>query len=203
MKKCTTCKVEKEENEFEITRNRCKDCHNVYKKEYYQENWNRRIVKNSRGADLKKWNVDEIENFGEYLTKERVSDLFIMQKEECFYECGSGKLEVGCDRKQNPNAVTVERINNAVPHTVENCVLVHNRCNTIRSDGASFNFMVKNATLLRRHFNKRKLVNMCRMCLRPHKKINCGLHYNSKNHVSRTSYPILGIINFNAVNPRS
>ena len=189
MKKCTACEVEKDDNEFEITRNQCNECRALYMKKYNQENWNQRIVENSRVADLKKWNADEIEDFGEYLTGDRVSNLFIMQKGECFYDCDSGKMEVDCDRKKNPNGVTVERINNAVPHAIENCVLVHHRCNTIRSDGASFDFMMKNAKKLRRHFHKRKLVNMCKTCLRPCKKISCGSHYNRKNHIMRMSYP--------------
>ena len=203
MKKCTACEVEKDNKEFSGTQSKCKECRNLYMKKYYQENWNRTIIKNSHDADLKKWTADEIENFGEYLTKDRVSGLFVMQKGECFYECGAGKMEVGCNRKKNPNAVTVERIDNDVPHTLENCVLVHSRCNGIRQDGAIFNFMMKNAKLLRRHFNKRKYVQMCKKCLRPFKRINCGSHYNRKNRTKRMSYHLLGIINSNEVTPRS
>ena len=202
MKKCTACEVEKDENEFYDQRSQCKECYILYMKKYKQENWNQIIVSTSRTTDLKKWNADEIENFGEYLTKDRVSGLFVMQKGECFYECGAGKLEINCNRQRNPNAVTIERINNAVPHTIENCVLVHHRCNNIRNDGAGFDFMMKNAKVLRQHFHERKRANMCRTCLRPYKKINYGLHYNAENHTTRMSYPILGFINFNEVVPK-
>jgi hypothetical protein len=203
MKKCTVCEVEKDEKEFCVERNQCKECRNLYRKKKSQENWNRIIVEASRIADLKKWNAEEIEDFGVYITKDRVSDLFIMQKGECFYECGAGKMEIDCDRKKNPNAVTIERIDNAVPHVAENCVLVHNRCNKIRQDVATFNFMVKNAKVLRQHYNKRKSVDVCKTCLQPLKKINCGSHYNKKNHTTRTSYPTIGLINSNEVTPRS
>ncbi len=203
MKNCSACNIEKEEEEFRVTHNQCKDCRKLYTKKNAQDNWNRTIANNSRDHDLKKWDADEMEDFGEYLTKERVSDLFIMQKGECFYDCGAGIMEVGCDRKKNPNAVTIERIDNAVPHVAENCVLVHHRCNMIRQDVATFNFMVKNAKLLRQHYNKRKRVPVCKTCQQPCKKINCGSHYNKKNRTMRMSYPILGLINFNEVVARS
>jgi hypothetical protein len=202
MKKCITCEAEKEEKEFNTKQSKCKDCEKLYTKKYNQENWKRTIVKSSHQTDLQKWNADEMEDFGEYITKERVSDLFIIQKGECFYECGAGKMELNCDRKKNPNAVTIERIDNNVPHVAENCVLVHHRCNMIRNDGASFDFMMKNAKVLRQQFNKRKFVKVCKTCLHPCKKINCGSHYDDKNRTMRMSYPTIGLINFKAVVPQ-
>lgn len=107
----------------------------------------------SKDADKKskRWTSDEMNTYGDYITVDRLEDLFIMQRGECYYKCGQGGMLLNVvDRSKEPNAVSVERIDNTVPHTIENCVLVHSRCNYIRQDHYTFDFMVTNAGKLRR-----------------------------------------------------
>jgi hypothetical protein len=155
----------------------------------------KRIVSKSRETDLKKWSRNDIDSFGEYITVDRIEDMLVMQQGECFYECDSGPLILNADNRLSElNAISIERVLNTRPHTIENCVLSHINCNLIRNNSFTFDQMIRYAKHLRA-----KTHSYCRKCDKllsanefSHNKSTrdglngyCKSHHNERNRSSK------------------
>ena len=107
------------------------------------DNWYNRIVRDSRYND-KKANR-QIDPAVAYVTTPDLLNLQNEQQNQCYY-CweGMGWME----RSRNPCGLTLERLNNNLPHYKTNCVLACKRCNSRRYS--------KNRGLLMRYFKKWK-----------------------------------------------
>ena len=64
-----------------------------------------------------------------YCTSARTKEMQVMQKDSCFWCNVNFAYGKGVDRRRTPNAITVDRISDDLPHVVENCVLACMRCN--------------------------------------------------------------------------
>jgi 5-methylcytosine-specific restriction endonuclease McrA len=99
---------------------------------YFQKKWREIVVHNSKIHDLQKWQQDEIDDYGSYLTEERVEELLTLQNGQCTYCSTTLRYGAGVKRNRIPNGLTVERVDNNVPHVIENCLLACSSCNTAR-----------------------------------------------------------------------
>ena len=90
-----------------------------------QRNWDYRMVVGAAQSDRKRGLL----NPNAYIDREFIQGQFSFQRGLCFY-CGvTMKYGVGVDRKANPDAVTIERIDNRFGHAKNNCVLACAHCN--------------------------------------------------------------------------
>jgi hypothetical protein len=96
-----------------------------------QLRWQSRIVRANRQTDQRRWG-QEVADFGEPLTVERIDDLLVMQQGRCVYCTALMVYGLGIDRRTHPRAVTIERVDNDVPHVITNCVLACHACNSKR-----------------------------------------------------------------------
>jgi 5-methylcytosine-specific restriction endonuclease McrA len=106
----------------------CRDCQRAER----QINWAQQSLGACRRKDKQRWG-EAASDYGEQIDLQRIEDLLEMQNQKCMY-CSTVMLYgLGIDRRTHPRAVTVERVDNDVPHTMENCVLACQSCNTKRS----------------------------------------------------------------------
>jgi hypothetical protein len=120
----------------------------------------KKIILDSRTTDMKRWSINDLASFGEYINVDKTEEMLVMQQGECFYECDSGPLILNADnRKIELNAISIERVDNDLPHTSENCVLVHIECNRIRNNKFTFDDMMYYAKHMRV-----KTHSYCRKC---------------------------------------
>ena len=101
------------------------------KKLYYEQKWWVSIIHNSKQTDIKK-NLFIEEDF---IDKEFVLDKFEEQNNRCHY-CHIQLNTVGQaeEGKRDHQKCTIERIDNTLGHSKENCVLACFRCNNQRSN---------------------------------------------------------------------
>ena len=99
---------------------------------YHGKYWKRNVVSASKCNDRRKWEQYEIDDYGMYLTQERLDELLTLQDGRCTYCSTVLQYGAGMNRKTNPNALTVERVDNNVPHVIENCLLACSSCNRWR-----------------------------------------------------------------------
>jgi hypothetical protein len=105
----------------------CRSCHRARD----QVKWQNRIVSTSRQTDKRRWG-QEVGDFGEPITVERIADLLVVQQGRCVYCSAAMVYGLGIDRRTHPRAVTIERTDNDVPHVITNCVLACHSCNSRR-----------------------------------------------------------------------
>jgi 5-methylcytosine-specific restriction endonuclease McrA len=111
----------------------CRDCLRAKR----QINWALESLGGCRKKDKQRWGQNA-GDFGEQIPLKRIHDLLVMQQKRCMY-CNVVMLYgLGIDRRTHPRAVTIERADNDVPHTTENCVLACQSCNQKR--GASYTY---------------------------------------------------------------
>ena len=139
LKVCNKCNESKENGDFYKNRSDCKACRSEYKRKYHRVNWAKRIVHTSKSNDerARRTSTDL-----EYVTEQRVKDIAVMQRMACYY-CAT-VMKVDVDRRKNPDAVTIERIENTLPHWLENCVLACSGCNYSRQDTYTFDEFKEN-----------------------------------------------------------
>ena len=127
-RKCTTCNLSK--NVAFFPKNKpgyetpwCKSCSKAWRQEHrYHETMER----SNRNADKRAGrSMDELV----YCTSARTREMQVMQKDKCYWCDVTFAYGVGVNRRTNPAAVTVDRLNNDLPHVVENCVLACMSCN--------------------------------------------------------------------------
>jgi len=158
MKDCSKCKVSKPSEDFSVDkriesglRSWCKACEAEYQQEYCFS----KMVRLSRIADEKYGRDSSLE----YITEESIEGLLVKQGGGCFY-CHTTMVHgAGVNRKTNEDAVTIERIDNEVPHIVENCVLACHGCNARRNHWLTFDEMVTNGADM-----KTNVIRKCSDC---------------------------------------
>ena len=107
------------------------------------DNWYKRIVRDSRYND-KKANR-QIDPAIPYITTPDLLKLQNDQQNRCYY-CWQGMSWM--ERSRNPRGLTLERLNNELPHYKSNCTLACKRCNSKR--------LSPNRGLLMRYFQRWK-----------------------------------------------
>ena len=91
------------------------------------DNWYRRIVRDSRYNDRKA--KRQIDPTIPYISTSDLLELQNTQQNKCYY-CW---LDMSwMERSRNPRGLTLERLNNRLPHYKSNCVLACKRCNCKR-----------------------------------------------------------------------
>ena len=107
-------------------------------------------MKASKEADRRYNRTSELE----YIDEQRISDLFVKQENQCFYCKDYMVFGPGVNRQQDPNGLTLERVDNELPHVTENCILACSTCNRIRNNKFSFNAMVRYAKAFKTYQTK-------------------------------------------------
>lgn len=186
-KKCSRCGKKKPLNRFEFRagtyRSTCRDCRNAAKRQVYDEKRDdptsiaRRILKGCKEREkgrlaklLKRLNgLSELPNVE--LTKEQF-DLDVewvlkqrdLQSNRCYYTgidmiWSTGLIE---NRRIDPSAVTVERLDSAKGYVKENCVLACWWSNCAKASGTVEEMIhfsaciVSRSTILKRNAKRRK-----------------------------------------------
>ena len=99
------------------------------KKAWAQKNWAKTMVSDSRKSDIKAGRYDPVN----YITPASCEAQMAKQNRMCCY-CPNGKPMVyglGIDRRSNPLAATIERINNGPGHNIPNCLFCHKKCQRV------------------------------------------------------------------------
>jgi 5-methylcytosine-specific restriction endonuclease McrA len=141
-KVCNDCEEEKDVGEFskdnrasDKLQSICKACQCLYQ----QRAWPSAMVQNSRANDKKYGRVSD--PGVEYITEGRIKDLLIIQSGKCFYCAYMMVYGEGVNRKTHPDAVTLEREENGMPHEADNCILACMTCNRNRGSTITFQEM--------------------------------------------------------------
>ena len=157
-KVCNICLVEQSHENFHIDqqkpdgrRYQCKKCQKLSN----QINVFQRIVRDSKSADKRYNRTSELD----YIDEQRISDLLVMQENQCYYCEDHMVFGAGIDRSKDPNGLTLERVDNDLPHIIENCILACSSCNKIRGYRFSFNTMVRYAKAFKT--NQKKYCSNC------------------------------------------
>ena len=142
------------------------------------------MVRLARIADVRKGRSFNEES---YITANHIVSIMKAQDGCCYFYCGCDMLYgSGVNRKTNDDAVTLERVDNNIAHTMDNCILACRACNTKRGHGASFDVMREFAYEL-----KTKTYSYCAACKQAKPvsffhKDNCRISgYNSTCKVCR------------------
>jgi hypothetical protein len=98
-------------------------------------------------------------NDSEYITPDFLEAEYNKQGGLCFYCDDKMIYGIGVNRKTTPNAVSVERILNELPHLKNNIVMACMKCNGIRGRYTPFEVMVEFAKEI-----KRCELKYCRTC---------------------------------------
>ena len=103
-------------------RKRCEKCSRM-NRESLRRNWPTRMVLCSRRDDLKRgfvWNESE------YITKEWLKGLYRKRGAVCYW-CGARHLNVV--NRRGADGLSIERLENRLPHLKRNCVFACSDCN--------------------------------------------------------------------------
>lgn len=122
IRSCTKCK-----RLITSTRRWCPTCRTKCAK-YQSGRWANRACVHSKIADQK---ANRRYNNDDFITPSRLVFLRSLQRDECVY-CKT-KMQTGHRRK--PNGLTIERINNKLPHIKHNIVLCCFHCNCVGGRG--------------------------------------------------------------------
>jgi hypothetical protein len=117
LRKCQKCRTNESAYRKRTRSKRCAGVEQLYQR----KNWSNRCVYLSKHADK----VRERTSDEPYITPQRLKTLRVLQRNQCLY-CGT-TLQTA-NRKQ-PDGLTIDRLDNAKPHTLSNCVLACHRCN--------------------------------------------------------------------------
>ena len=91
------------------------------------DRWYNRICRDAKYNDRKSCRV--IDSTIPYITTTRLFELQNKQQNKCYY-CFSNMCWY--ERKRNPLGLTLERLDNSLPHYESNCVLACKHCNSKR-----------------------------------------------------------------------
>ena len=94
------------------------------------------MINNSKTNDKKKNRTYEAD---EYITKDYLNELWVKQDKKCWYEDCECEL-ILCFNKdtREDSMLTIQRLNNDISHTKDNCVLSCFRCNQYHKEDADF-----------------------------------------------------------------
>ena len=156
MRSCGYCGETKSNYDFYRNHCRCKDCCRTYK----QQRWASVIVYNSRSHDAILGR--EHDDSDDFVTADAVKHMLMEQDAKCI-SCKCRLLfGIGVNRQITPDAVTIERINNELPHTKSNCVLSCRRCNAIRQDRVPYDVMLEHGAALKA--GRERFCSGCKRC---------------------------------------
>jgi hypothetical protein len=165
-KTCTKCLVTRELEQFareakskDGRKWRCRPCDCANR----QVKWQSGIVVSCRQTDQLRWG-QEITDFGEPVTVERINDLLVMQQGGCMYCSAVMVYGLGIDRRTHPRAATIERVDNDVPHVITNCVLACHACNSKRMASYTYEEFMEHHADIRLNLVK-KCQHECRQML--------------------------------------
>lgn len=96
-----------------------------------QKNWARVMVHCSKKKDKKMNRYDS----ANYITKQFCEAQMQLQNSICHYCKNTMLYGVGINRKTNRNAATIERLDNDLGHTQDNCVLCCRHCQGVNHPG--------------------------------------------------------------------
>lgn len=115
----------------------------LYSSDYNRNSVYGSMVHNSLRCDCKKKRLKRSE-VDEYIIAEDVAKLVVHQDNCCWY-CDVVLNHEGNrnSSKETPNAITIERLDNDISHTRDNCALACARCNNIRKQKMSSETMMK------------------------------------------------------------
>ena len=106
----------------------------------------REMVRYSRKADKKSKRSYKEED---YINIGSIEEMWTIQEGKCEYcECKM-MFGSGINRQTNRDAVTIERVDNDLAHTMENCILACRGCNQISKGGIEFENMCAYGKLLK------------------------------------------------------
>jgi hypothetical protein len=91
-----------------------------------QNNWDRAMVKNNKRNDKNRFGL--IENELSYINRNYIKRVLKIQNGKCCYCKDTLLYGIGIDRQRTPNAATLERIFNTLPHFNFNCALCCRKC---------------------------------------------------------------------------
>lgn len=124
MKKCSTCKIDKDESLFSKKRDKlqavCKECHSIYRKKHYQENRQKYIDKARRNSKT------YAEEFYQWLSDK-----------SCF-DCGNSDIRVlEFDHLENKEFALSAKIGGrkleSLMDEINKCDIVCSNCHKIRT----------------------------------------------------------------------
>jgi hypothetical protein len=130
-------------------RNKCKACEKLYK----QVNYWSRMVMSSKQADRK--HGRDFDDDDEYIDSEWCANMLIEQNGDCCYCHYHLAYGPGVNRTTHPDALTIERIENALAHLKANCGLACMTCNRTRGSTIGHSDMILNGRDLKRGIMKR------------------------------------------------
>ena len=85
-------------------------------------------VRHSKIRDRKLFNVEFLISNGDYINADWIIDKYHKQKGRCFYpNCGFQPMQF--ENRNKYNGLTIERLDNDLPHTKDNCVIACRNCN--------------------------------------------------------------------------
>jgi hypothetical protein len=102
----------------------CRVVQRKLQRECHQRNWESTTVRASRGDDKRYKRYDEVD----FINKPYIQNTLKVQKGICYYCPDKMVYGVGINRTITPDAATIERINNNLPHYCFNCVLCCKKC---------------------------------------------------------------------------
>jgi len=160
MKFCNTCSTDKKVEEFyknarksDCLDSKCKACIKAHRE--LPENIFKHMVTMSKMADRRACRSSEIE----YINVQHIKDMIVIQNGKCRYcECKM-VYGAGVNRTTNRDALTLERVDNVLPHVVENCVLACKGCNDTRGNNHTYEYMITHGVAL-----KAQKIKFCPYC---------------------------------------
>ena len=150
MKKCTTCKIEKDITNFTkkglIHRGQCKKCRDKITNLYvntehgYLVGVYNSIKKKVRAARYKNLPEQQKEKYKCYVTQEEFNELWEQHKNKHGYKCALTGIEMILKRKKKTggtvgyeNGFSVDRLNPNIGYTKENIIFITNLANKLKN----------------------------------------------------------------------
>lgn len=102
------------------------------KREYPLHTKARNMTYCAKESDKKKRGM--VEDINDYVDIPYIHELFVKQQGLCWYEDCEVKMDYTTfnHRTKNDNLITLQRLNDLLPHTKDNCVLACFKCNVLR-----------------------------------------------------------------------
>jgi hypothetical protein len=167
---CHVCGVESKHS-------KCSECARIYR----QSNPFKRMVYGARSADKTHGRMYDVD---EYITEAESVKLLGTQNGSCCYCKCKLKHGIGINRTNDPDSMTLERVDNDIAHIVDNCVIACRFCNYTRNNTKSFDFMVEHGARLKSgvekycshcvsfYPNSDVRTGWCRGCVSTYKKVH-------------------------------
>ena len=136
---CTKCGISRDSER--VLCKKCRDADNASKRrkrpevgaindKFYQKmRWAHRMVMHSKTADRKAHRTST----DDYVTPGHLERLRKVQKNSCTY-C---KVPMQTENRRAPDGLTIQRLDNSLPHSKNNCILACWKCNICRVENGN------------------------------------------------------------------